>query len=247
MCYILRSLFRCSRKNGFFREFCVHTGVWREFRAGRAPKYHQFWPVKAKNNWNMSLCCNAHQIDVIVAVCAYTVLILGTWRVDAVVKPFKLLAVFVHEGCHACACLATGGRVDGVDGESCGSSSRWACGREASATSCCTSVATSTCEGLASAASRRRRGDNLISYPRVCRHASSICRRRTRREARRAALVDRRHRLQHAAIDSAALGSRRHRCGCRHPHHHRCERSSSSSSLPKQTAKRRSGPAASAS
>ena len=25
------------------------------------------------------------------AVCAYTVLILGTWRVDAVVKPFKLL------------------------------------------------------------------------------------------------------------------------------------------------------------
>ena len=63
----------------------------------------------------MSLCCNAHQIDVIVAVCAYTVLILGTWRVDAVVKPFKLLAVFVHEGCHACACLATGGRVDGVE------------------------------------------------------------------------------------------------------------------------------------
>ncbi len=62
-----------------------------------------------------SLCCNAHQIDVIVAVCAYTVLILGTWRVDAVVKPFKLLAVFVHEGCHACACLATGGRVDGVE------------------------------------------------------------------------------------------------------------------------------------
>ena len=44
----------------------------------------------------MSLCCNAHQIDVIVAVCAYTLLILGTWRVDAVVKPFKLLAVFVH-------------------------------------------------------------------------------------------------------------------------------------------------------
>ena len=39
----------------------------------------------------MSLCCNAHQIDVILAVCAYTVLILGTWRVDAVVKPFKLL------------------------------------------------------------------------------------------------------------------------------------------------------------
>ena len=32
----------------------------------------------------MSLCCNAHQIDVIVAVCAYTVLILGTWRVDSV-------------------------------------------------------------------------------------------------------------------------------------------------------------------
>ena len=46
----------------------------------------------------MSLCCNAHQIDVIVAVCAYTVLILGTWRVDAVVKPFKLLAVFVGWG-----------------------------------------------------------------------------------------------------------------------------------------------------
>ena len=133
-----------------------------------------------------------------------------------------------------------------ADGASSGSSFLWACGRGASATSCCTLAATSIYEGLASTASRRRRGDNLISYPRVCRHASSICR-RTRREARRAALVDRRHRLQHAAIDSAALGSRRHRCGCRHPHHHRCERSSSSSSLPKQTAKQRSGPAASAS
>jgi len=40
----------------------------------------------------MSLCCNTHQIDVIVAVCAYTVLILGTWRVDAVVKPFNGMA-----------------------------------------------------------------------------------------------------------------------------------------------------------
>ena len=126
----------------------------------------------------MSLCCNAHQIDVIVAVCAYTVLILGTWRVDAVVKPFKLLAVFVHEGCHACACLATGGRVDGVEvnineggvtryrggwrlsvrfarraaGESCGSSFLWACGRAASATLCCTSAATLIFEGLASTA-----------------------------------------------------------------------------------------------
>ena len=222
-----------SRKTGFalgkFLGFARVTRPWGRETRSEASEYRRRWPVKSSVQIAMgSLCCNAHQIDVIVAVCAYTVLILGTWRVDAVVKPFKLLAVFVHEGCHACACLATGGRVDGVDGESCGSSSRWACGREASATSCCTSVATSTCEGLASAASRRRRGDNLISYPRVCRHASSICRRRTRREARRAALVDRRHRLQHAAIDSAALGSRRHRCGCQHPHHTRCERSSSS-------------------
>ena len=46
----------------------------------------------------MSLCCNAHQIDVIVAVCAYTVLILGTWRVDAVVKPFKLVWLVVSMG-----------------------------------------------------------------------------------------------------------------------------------------------------
>ena len=44
-----------------------------------------------------SLCCNAHQIDVIVAVCAYTVLILGTWRVDAVVMAqFVLLFVTTY-------------------------------------------------------------------------------------------------------------------------------------------------------
>ena len=73
-----------------------HTGLARVSCKEEATKYHQFWPVKAQSNWIMSLCCNAHQIDVIVAVCAYTVLILGTWRVDAVVKPFKLLAVFVH-------------------------------------------------------------------------------------------------------------------------------------------------------
>ena len=36
----------------------------------------------------MSLCCNAHQIDVIVAVCAYTVLILGTWRVETMFAMF---------------------------------------------------------------------------------------------------------------------------------------------------------------
>ena len=71
-----------------------------------------------------SLCCNAHQIDVIVAVCAYTVLILGTWRVDAVVKPFKLLAVFPHAA-----------------GAWYGSSSRWASGPAASATLFCTSAA----------------------------------------------------------------------------------------------------------
>ena len=72
----------------------------------------------------MSLCCNAHQIDVIVAVCAYTVLILGTWRVDAVVMR--------------------------AAGASSGSSFLWACGRGASATSCCTLGATSISEGLAS-------------------------------------------------------------------------------------------------
>ena len=109
-----------SRKTGFtltkFLGFCQSSRLSSCETRSEASEYRRRWPVKSIVQIAMgSLCCNAHQIDVIVAVCAYTVLILGTWRVDAVVKPFKLLAVFVHEGCHACACLATGGRVDGVE------------------------------------------------------------------------------------------------------------------------------------
>ena len=183
----------------------------------------------------MSLCCNAHQIDIIVAVCAYTVLILGTWRVDAVRSPTPSSA-------RSSVRYARRGA-----GASCGSSSRWGSGRAVFAFLCCTLAGTLIYEVLASTAWAFNFVSIHHSNPRVCRHASSICRRQTRREARRAALIDRRHRLQHAAIDSAAVGSRRHRCGCRHPHHNRCEGSSSSPSSQAHAAKQRSGPAASAS
>ena len=53
----------------------------------------------------MSLCCNAHQIDIIVAVCAYTVLILGTWGVIWLVISLGLWAggvcyLVLHVGGH---------------------------------------------------------------------------------------------------------------------------------------------------
>ena len=45
----------------------------------------------------------------------YAAFILAAWRIDFIMKPFKLLAVFVHEANHALACILTGGHVDGLE------------------------------------------------------------------------------------------------------------------------------------
>jgi len=60
-------------------------------------------------------CCNHVQRNILIAIACYAAFILAAWRIDFVMKPFKLLAVFVHEANHALACILTGGHVDGLE------------------------------------------------------------------------------------------------------------------------------------
>jgi len=60
-------------------------------------------------------CCDAQQTATLIAIVCYVVVDLATWRLDRVAKPFKLLAVFVHEASHASACVLTGGSVKSLE------------------------------------------------------------------------------------------------------------------------------------
>ena len=60
-------------------------------------------------------CCDDDQMAVIIFLAAEVALILALWRCDKLLKPFKLLAVFVHEASHASACALTGGSVEALE------------------------------------------------------------------------------------------------------------------------------------
>ena len=55
-------------------------------------------------------CCNDAQTVFLLLYIAYVALALLTWK-SAVAKPIRLVAVFIHEWCHAIACWATCGDV----------------------------------------------------------------------------------------------------------------------------------------
>ncbi|KAH9722778.1 hypothetical protein KPL70_006838 [Citrus sinensis] len=61
-------------------------------------------------NWELKQCCNHEQVVFLVTVSVCTVVILALWR-TSLLKPFKLVTVFLHEASHAIACKLTCGKV----------------------------------------------------------------------------------------------------------------------------------------
>ncbi|KAI4347193.1 hypothetical protein L6164_008027 [Bauhinia variegata] len=64
-------------------------------------------------NWELKNCCNHEQVVFLVSVGVCTVVILALWRI-VLLKPFKLVTVFIHEASHAIAFKLTRGHVKGI-------------------------------------------------------------------------------------------------------------------------------------
>jgi hypothetical protein len=65
-------------------------------------------------DWTLSNCCDEYEKLLIGLVPSFLFLILILWN-TIVMKPMKLIAVFVHEMSHATACWLTGGKVVGIE------------------------------------------------------------------------------------------------------------------------------------
>ncbi|XP_038893475.1 uncharacterized protein LOC120082285 isoform X1 [Benincasa hispida] len=66
-----------------------------------------------KPNWELKHCCNHEQVVFLITVSVCTVVILALWR-TILLKPFKLVTVFLHEASHAIVCKLTCGHVEGI-------------------------------------------------------------------------------------------------------------------------------------
>uniref|UniRef100_A0A6N2L9I7 Uncharacterized protein n=1 Tax=Salix viminalis TaxID=40686 RepID=A0A6N2L9I7_SALVM len=64
-------------------------------------------------NWELRNCCNHEQVVFLVTVSVCAVVILALWR-TVLLRPFKLVTVFLHEASHAIACKLTCGHVEGI-------------------------------------------------------------------------------------------------------------------------------------
>ncbi|KAE8696904.1 aminotransferase ALD1-like [Hibiscus syriacus] len=64
-------------------------------------------------NWELQSCCNRSQTAFLVTIGVYMVVILLLWR-TFLLRPFKLITVFLHEASHAVACKLTCGHVEGI-------------------------------------------------------------------------------------------------------------------------------------
>lgn len=65
-------------------------------------------------NWALTGCCQESQWLFLGGIAAFSVVDLVLWRFT-IMRPFKLLAVLVHEMCHAIACWMTCGKVSGME------------------------------------------------------------------------------------------------------------------------------------
>ncbi|KAL3793203.1 hypothetical protein HJC23_000745 [Cyclotella cryptica] len=65
-------------------------------------------------DWTLSNCCDEYEKLLIALVPSYLFLILLLWN-TFLMKPMKLIAVFVHEMSHATACWLTCGKVEGIE------------------------------------------------------------------------------------------------------------------------------------
>ncbi|KAL4328813.1 hypothetical protein AHAS_Ahas13G0237600 [Arachis hypogaea] len=66
------------------------------------------------STWQLKKCCNKEQVAFMITVSVYSIVILVLWR-TFLLKPFKLITVFLHELSHALACVLTCGSVEGME------------------------------------------------------------------------------------------------------------------------------------
>uniref|UniRef100_A0A5B6YLF6 Peptidase M50B-like protein n=1 Tax=Davidia involucrata TaxID=16924 RepID=A0A5B6YLF6_DAVIN len=64
-------------------------------------------------NWELKRCCNHEQVVFLTTLAVCAVVILALWR-TILLRPFKLVTVFLHEASHAIACKLTCGHVEGI-------------------------------------------------------------------------------------------------------------------------------------
>ena len=64
--------------------------------------------------WDLNGCCGTEEYVFLAFYGGYVVLFFVTWQL-AILKPMRLLSVFVHEFGHASACWMTGGKVDTIE------------------------------------------------------------------------------------------------------------------------------------
>jgi Peptidase M50B-like len=65
-------------------------------------------------DWNLSSCCGQEELTFCGLFIGYFVLNLILWSTP-LLKPMKLIAVFIHEMGHATACWWTGGKVEAIE------------------------------------------------------------------------------------------------------------------------------------
>ena len=63
-----------------------------------------------KPNWSLSCCCSDEEVIFIALLFGYLLSNFFLWN-NLVLRPMKLIAIFVHEMSHALACWLTGGKV----------------------------------------------------------------------------------------------------------------------------------------
>ncbi|KAL9433235.1 hypothetical protein AB3S75_028124 [Citrus x aurantiifolia] len=68
--------------------------------------------MNMRPNWELKHCCNHEQFVFLVTFSVCAAVILPLWR-TILLKPFKLVTVFLHKASHAIACKLTSGKVEG--------------------------------------------------------------------------------------------------------------------------------------
>lgn len=65
-------------------------------------------------SWTLENCCEAHEIVFLSVFAGFLLINYFLWN-TIILKPMKLMAVFVHEMGHAFACWISGGEVRGIE------------------------------------------------------------------------------------------------------------------------------------
>jgi hypothetical protein len=67
-----------------------------------------------KAEWQLNGCCGTEETVFLCFYAGYIVLFVFIYK-TALVKPLRLLAVFLHEFSHASLCWITGGKVEAIE------------------------------------------------------------------------------------------------------------------------------------